>query len=275
MDLFKEYISYLPLAVAIIAASLGYITGQRSSKINRFFQQVDINLKEVCGPMHFHLKRIIEEEDSEKREKLLDFFYESYSTLNPNLYKLGNKFIIDWIIKNQFLYSQFKKKRGLNEWEEFWKHLFSLNIMVKHEYWKNFDSLYGEYRWFQRTLTSNTFIRLWHELIHLIYQALQFTVLISIFFVLYSIYDNFFVHKLPEGSIPFALTTFLVAVTVYCFVIIISVDIYGLKNQRESLLRKLAQHYAPGVLNYWDEKIIHSGPKGEVPPMYIQRKKSK
>jgi hypothetical protein len=39
----------LPVVIAILAASLGYISGQRSGKINRFLLHVDTNLKKYGG----------------------------------------------------------------------------------------------------------------------------------------------------------------------------------------------------------------------------------
>lgn len=91
----SELIPYIPIAIAILAASLGYISGQRNGKIARFHQQVDLNLKEVCGPLFFRLHTIFKTEDPQQRESLIDSFSKDFSTSNPNIYKIGNKFLID------------------------------------------------------------------------------------------------------------------------------------------------------------------------------------
>jgi hypothetical protein len=268
----KEYLPYLPLAIAIVAASLGYITGQRSGKINRFFQQVDVNLKEVCGPMYFSLKRIFEIEDAEKREKLIDHFFEQFSTLNPNLYKLGNKFILDWLIETENLYVRFKKSRKLEDWDDYWKQLFSLKVMLEQEYWKNFDSLYGEYRWFQRTLTSNIFIRVWHELLYILFQAFQFAILVSMLFLFYSIWDYFLIGKLPSGTFLLASLILILSIMFYGVLMVIGADINGLRKQRESFVRNLGKKYTPRLINFWDKELLRSSKKIEIPDMYNQRK---
>ena len=272
MNFIKEYLPYLPLAIAIIAAALGYMTGQRSSKINRFFQQVDINLKELCGPMYFSLKRIFEVEDEQKRELFLDSFFEKFSTLNPNLYKLGNKFIIDWFIENENLYFKFKKTRDLKDWEGFWKQLLSLQIMMENEYWENFGSLYNEYRWFQKTLSSNIFIRLWNELIHILIQASQFSVLVSVLLVYLSIWDYFVVKEFPVGTINSSIVILLSTIVTYGLLIVIGSNVYGLRSQKESLIRKLGKRYIPYLFNFFDNKHIRNNKKKNTPQMYHQRK---
>ena len=268
----KDYLPYLPLVIAILAASLGYITGQRNGKINRFFQQVDVNLKEICGPMYFSLKKVFEVKDAQEREELIDRFFEKFSTLNPNLYKLGNKFILDWLIEAENLYTKFKESRKQEDWEDCWKQLSSVKVMVEYEYWKNFDSLYGEYRWFQRTLTSNIFIRIWHELIHILFQAAQFTVLVSVLFVFYSVWDYFLIGKLPNNSLTIAILIFVFSTIFYWMLMVIGGDIHGLRKQRESFVRKLGKRYTPSLINYWDKEFLRSNKKVEIPEMYKQRK---
>ncbi|KMN72592.1 hypothetical protein VK96_05975 [Bacillus cereus] len=268
----KEYLPYLPLVIAIIAASLGYVTGQRSGKINRFFQQVDINLKEVCGPMHFSLKRVFEIEDAQKREEYTDQFFEEFSTLNPNLYKLGNKFIIDWFIETENLYNKFKKSRELGDWEEYWKQLYGLKVMLGYEYEKNFDSLYGEYRWFQRTLTANIFVRIWHELIYILFQAIQFVVFVAMLFVYLSIWDYLFIGQFPKGMISVSILILVCTIMLYGLLMIIGANISGLRKQRNSFARKLGKRYAPNLIDFWDKKVIRSNKNVEIPEMYKQRK---
>lgn len=177
----------------------------------------------MSGPIYFNLRRIFEIEDAKKKEENIDSFFKEFSTLNPNMYKLGNRFTLDWFVKTENLYIKFKKSRKLEDWENFWKEFSSLKAMMENEYWKNFDSLYGEYRWFQETLTSNIFIRIWHEIIHILYQAAQCTVLLSMIFVFYSLWDHFLIGMLPNDSVLFAL-----------LILLLSVMFYGLLNDNRS-----------------------------------------
>ncbi|MGZ9819397.1 hypothetical protein ACXM0N_26395 [Peribacillus simplex] len=268
----KAYLPYLPLIIAFIAASLGYILGQRNSKINRFLQQADINLNEVCGPIFFSLKRIFEVSDEGVREKLLDSFFVQFSTTNSNLYKVGNKSIIDWFINYEKLYYQFKKSREFEDWKKFWEELAYLKGLIEDEYWKNFDSLYGEYRWFQKTLTSNFFVRIWYELIHLLFQATQFSIIVCILFVYFSFWDYFFVGKFPSETILLAVILLFVTVSIYGLLLIVGLNINRLKRQRNSWPRTLGIRFVPKFLNFWDNKVIRSRKNIEIPKMYNQRK---
>lgn len=140
--------------------------------------------------------------------------------------------------------------------------------MAESEYWKNFDSLYGEYRWFQKTLTSNIFIRMWHETIHLLFQAMQFTVILSLIFSFYSFWDYFLQKRLPTGSVPLALLILALSLSLYGFFMVLGADINGLRNQRDSNLRKIIKRFAPRLLNFWDKEVLSSKRKIKVPKMY-------
>lgn len=225
--------------------------------------------------MYFNLRRLFDIEDAQKKERFLDNFFKQFSnlTMNHNTYKLGNKFILDWFIETENLYIKFKKSRKVEHWEDFWKQLVSLKRMIEEEYWKNFDSLYGEYLWFQRTLTSNIFIRLWHELLYILFQASQFTVLISLITVFYSIWDYVFIKTMSNDMILSSSSFLLLSITLYGFLMIIGADIVGFKNQRESFTRKLGKKYTPKVINYWDKAFLRSSKKIEIPDMYNRRQR--
>jgi hypothetical protein len=268
----EKYLPYLPVVIAILAASLGYISGQRSGKINRFLLQVDTNLKEVCGPLNFTLKRIFDTNDPALREGLIDEFFSEFNSLNPLLYKLGNKFIIRWHLKCEKLYQTFKRSRDVKDWEEFWIQLESLNNMINEEYWMNFDSLYGEYRWFQSTLTSNIFIRITKEILHFLFQTFHFTTLASLFFVFYSIWDYFAIKYLPSGTVLLSVLVLTFSIMIYGFLMIIGASIAGIRNQRESLIRKILEKHSPKVVAFWEDRILPGNNKKEIPEMYKQRK---
>lgn len=227
----------------------------------------------MSGPIYFNLRRIFEIEDAKKKEENIDSFFKEFSTLNPNMYKLGNRFALDWFVKTENLYIKFKKSRKLEDWENFWEEFSSLKAMMENEYWKNFDSLYGEYRWFQETLTSNIFIRIWHEIIHILYQAAQCTVLLSMIFVLYSLWDHFLIGMLPNDSVLFALLILLLSVMFYGLLMIIGADIAGLRNQRKSFIRRVIEKFKPEIINYYDEKFLRSRKKVDIPEMYINKEK--
>jgi hypothetical protein len=263
---------YLPIIIAILAASLGYISGQRSGKITRFLLQVDINLKEICGPLNFKLDRIFDTKDPALRESQIDDFFKEFSSLNPSLYKLGNKYIIHWHLKCEKLYLNFKINRSEKDWGQFWRQLELLKNMVNEEYWKNFDSLYGEYRWFQSTLTSNIFLRISKEVLHFLFQTFHFTTLASMFFVFYSIWDYYLIRYLPSGTVLLSVLILCLSIMVYGFLMLLGANIAGLRNQRESFIRKVLENRFPKVVAFWEDRILTGSSKKEIPEMYKQRK---
>ncbi|WP_447579971.1 hypothetical protein [Acinetobacter baumannii] len=263
----KAYLPYLPLVIAILAASMAYIATQRNNKINRFYQQVDINLKEVLGPIYFSIKNIFEVNEAKKREDYLDeLFSDTFS--NVNLYKLGNEFIIEYLIQTKVLYTNFKKTRQIKDWEIFWGKFYSLYIMIDNYYWDNFYSLYGEYRWFQKTLSSNVFIRIWNEVLYLLFQATQFSLIVSSLFVFYTIYDRVIIKQLPSDTLYLALLLFLLISMFFGLLTIIGADIHGLRQKKRSLPRKLGEKYIPKLMDYWDNKFLVKKQKVNIPEMH-------
>jgi len=230
--------------------------------------------------MHFTLKSILKIEDPEIREEKIDEFFINFSILNPNLYKSGNRKIIELITNTEDTYELFKKMRGNKEWEIFWNNFYSLHILLEYDYWKNFNALYSDYRWFQKTLTSNIFIRIWHEIIHFLFQASQFSVIASGLLVYFSIWDSLFIHNFPSGTISSALSILLSSILFYSLLMIIGANTNGLKKQNESFFKypllwviNLSKRVTSGKLeNFWSNKFKKHKKIQEVPQMYILHK---
>lgn len=219
--------------------------------MTRFHQQVESNLTDLCGPMHFSVKKILKTQDIKNRERLLDLFFKN--TLNPNIYKLGNRKIIDLLITNENAYSLFKETRGTQEWDSFWSGFTSFQKYLDNEYWRNFNVLYSDYRWLQHMVTSNIFIKCWHEIIHFLFQASQFGVIASGFFVYISIWDNFTAKMFPDGSINLTLQLFLTMVIIFCTFVVVGASVRGLKTQRDdSWVRNLGKRRVPWLIAFLD-----------------------
>ncbi|PEA52929.1 hypothetical protein CON64_20905 [Bacillus pseudomycoides] len=92
MNHIKEF---LPFILPILTAIVGYIFGQKTSKVNRFYSQNENNLKNIIEPLYFGIKSIKREKSTFQKEKLLDKLFDSYILENKGIYQLGNKDLVD------------------------------------------------------------------------------------------------------------------------------------------------------------------------------------
>ncbi|QJX65165.1 hypothetical protein HLK66_26160 (plasmid) [Niallia circulans] len=267
----KDAIQYLPVIIALLAGVLGYITGNRSNKINRFFNQVDDNLKEVCGPLYYLLEKILDTDDPEEKERKIDYLFFNYVSEKNKLFMLGNKFIIKYIFSAEKKYNKYKKSRSQEDWEDFWHEFKPLGIMIKNQYWNNFNSLYGEYRWFQKTLISNVFIRIWYEILFFLFQIGQTIINIMLIVTAYSIYDFYVLQKLPEGVIPVSLLILTISIGVYGLLMIIGSNIKVLRDSNDdgNFFIILIKKIFPKQFEKW-ENIFKYKKKSEVPNKYYR-----
>jgi hypothetical protein len=241
--MFKSFQPYLPFIIPLIVAGIAYFFGQRTNKINRFYTQAENSLKNMIEPLYFKMKVIRNQDDEEKREILLDQFFDTQFT-NKNISSIGNKYVVRWFIKLEEEYILFKKERTEERWKEFWILLDYLYNMVESEYWTNFCSLYRDYRWYQSNLTTNFLFRFWNELIRMMSESFRFLSLVLSFSVIFAVYEyilyHFFEQKrfLPEGSLQLSFILLLLIVVVLMILYICSSLGPEVQRSQESLIER-------------------------------------
>ncbi len=263
MNNIKEY---LPFIIPILAATLGYIFGQRTTKINRFYTQNENNLKNVIEPLFLSLKMIMKEDSAFKRKKLLDDLFKTYLLEKKGIYQIGNKDLIDKLFYVEGLYKEFKKKQKEEEWKDFWIELNYFYNAIKNEYWNNFYTLYKEYRWYLHSLDKNMFVRFFYEIIRLLKETVNSLTLLSFGFLFFCIYDRLITWMfdkgvMPEDSITFSIILLIFCIAMYCFISVfdaLSPDSSQQKNYIDKLVRK-----GTNKNKSFEKKIT-------VPPMYKQ-----
>lgn len=234
---------YLPFIIPLVVAGIAYFFGQRTNKINRFYTQVENSLKNMIEPLYFKLKDIQKQDDEEKRENMLEDFFEGQ--FNKNIASIGNKDIIRWLIRVEKEYRKFKVERTEDLWKEFWILLQYFYNMVENEYWKNFCALYGDYIWYQNNLTTNFLLRFWNELIRMMSESFKFLSLVLSFSVVFAIYEyllhHFFDQKrfLPEGSLQLSSILLLLVIVIMTVLNIISNLGPQIQRRKISLIEKL------------------------------------
>lgn len=92
MTLTKEY---LPILVAIVAASLAYLYKKRNNKLNNFYAQVKESLEGILGSMYFDLRIILQIEDEFEKNHEVQKWFNKHGRIDMSLFKLGDRNLIN------------------------------------------------------------------------------------------------------------------------------------------------------------------------------------
>lgn len=104
----------IPLFTTISAAFLTYLFGFRKGKLEKFNSQLEDNLINIISPMLHYIKNIQREDSPLRREKLLDKFFQEYSSKATKLFKIASKDLLDIYYKTEELFYLFLKERTEN-----------------------------------------------------------------------------------------------------------------------------------------------------------------
>ncbi|PIE92721.1 hypothetical protein CO726_25070 [Bacillus fungorum] len=219
MSNIKEFI---PFIIPILTAVVGYIFGQKTTKVNLFYSQNEKNLKNVIEPLFLSIKVIKREESSFKKEQLLNNLFESYISENKGIHQIGSKDLIDAFLNLEGLYHDFKAEKKDEKWDRFWIELEYFYKWIEKEYWSNFYTLYREYPWYLNSLNRNIFIRISFDVIRFSKDTVNFLSSLSLGFLLFSLYDKvlevmFDKGIMPEGSIVFSILLLAFCIALYGF----------------------------------------------------------
>lgn len=187
MEQIKEI---FPFLLPIITLFIGYVFGQRANKVNRFYSQVENNLKNICEPLFFDLRNIKMEKSSKRREEYIEKLFFTYIRGNSPTYQLGNRYLIEWLLRTEELFKKYKEHRTDENWEIFWIDLEYLHNITKDEYWSGFLTLYREYRWYLYNLRTNYFIGKFFEFIRFGKEIMNFALIIVVLLIFYSYYEK-------------------------------------------------------------------------------------
>ncbi|MDA1547656.1 MULTISPECIES: hypothetical protein [Bacillus cereus group] len=218
---------FIPFIIPILTAVIGYIVGQKTHKVTRFFNQSENNLKTVIEPLFLNIKLIKREESSFKKEQLLNKLFESYLYEYKGIYQIGNKDLIDAFLRLEELYYDFKKEKTEDKWIRFWIELEYFYKWIEKEYWSNFYTLYKEYKWYLTSLNRNIFVRITFDTLRFFKDFVNFLSSLSLGFIFFSLYDKFlkvFFNNgiLPEGSIKFSIVLLVFCIALYTIITVLN-----------------------------------------------------
>ncbi|WCF10657.1 hypothetical protein NDS46_12760 [Paenibacillus thiaminolyticus] len=108
--------------------------------------------------MYNDLRKIVRIRDSHRRNILLSEFFEKYSKEDSPLFKLNNSSLIENYYQLDDLYDDYIIDGNDEKWTEFWYQLYEFFMSIKKEYWRNFNVLYREHRWYGNIWSTNNYL---------------------------------------------------------------------------------------------------------------------
>lgn len=244
----------VPLVIALLAAFLGYIFGQRKKKLDRFYSQVQDNLKDACSPMFHEIRLIQRTESSIKREALLEKFFEKYRAETTNIYKIGDTSILKLFYEVEDFYNSFVKQHSKESWEKFWYKFHLFCIMVQNEYWDNFSVVYGEYRWRRFIWKKNYLLRIVNEIIGILYETTLFLVIVNLLVIYFIIFDYLTAQKFfPIQLLKYALLSATVSLSFWGLMLVLGSHYLALTRHGTGIIRTLFEKRFPRLFRSWDK----------------------
>ncbi|CAH0318073.1 hypothetical protein [Priestia megaterium] len=177
MSLIKDY---LPVLAVIVGSSLAYLYGKRNNNLSNFNQQAKENLKELLEPMYYNLRDIINIEDSYEREYNLKVWFNKYSPYKVPLHKLADKSLIENFLNLRSQYKNLYTKTSMYQEEIFERKLQHFYRNLEKQYWLTFNSIYQDYRWYNRILNTHFTFRIILEFTKNLKNFSQFLAFISL-----------------------------------------------------------------------------------------------
>ncbi|WP_336772652.1 hypothetical protein [Paenibacillus sp. MMO-58] len=269
-----DFTNYLPIAAAIISATLGYMFGIRTKKNDRLIQLTQENLKEVFSPMYHEMKKIFTDSLKPKdRELMLEKFFEKYIGEDTPVYKLGDLELLDTFYELNDKYEQFKLLRKEELWVEFWWEFeFKLRYKIKDGYRNSTNLLYRDFTWQQYIQAKPYWMKFYFESMKFLFDTTKGINVISIILVYFSgCFKIFDLGLFPKDFWIFSLMILGLSVTATFVLMMPNIQYITLSsNSKQSLLRQVIKKMIPKVLLKWDNLFIKRN-YDNVPKMYEKK----
>ncbi|MFS0840374.1 hypothetical protein [Paenibacillus sp. 1P03SA] len=266
-----NYSTYLPFAVAVVSATLGYFFGSRTKKNDRIILYTQENLKDVVSPFYHEMIRIMNRSlQPKQREDLLDNFFEMYMSNNTFVYKLGNLNVLDSFYDLNLKYLEFKQNRDVTKWNEFW-HSLEENFFntIKKEYRGSISLVYHQFKWQQYIHVQTYWKRIYFELVKFLYDTAIGMIAVSLILIYFSGLFKFFgLGVFAKEFLVDSLLFFGFSVVLAAFLTIINTQYSNMSSntkQIDWLDKKLSK-----ILN-WRKFSVEKKDFSDVPNMYEKK----
>jgi len=270
-----DFAKYLPIAPAILSATLGYMLGIRNKKNDRLIQFTQENLKDVFSPMYHELKHIITySESSKNREMMIDNFFENYNTKNTNIYKLGNLELLDTFYELNDKYVQFKLLRDEELWKEIWWELENKFFYKIEDGYKNSTNLlYRDFRWQQYIQSKPYWMKFYFESMKFLFDTAKGINIICFLMFYFSGCFELLGQKLfPKDFWIFSLVILGLSLMTTLVLLMPNVQYLSMSsNSKQSFSRKVIKKIFPKLLDRWDNFVVGKRNFEKIPKMYEKK----
>ena len=169
-----DFVKYLPIITAIISVVLGYIFGSRAKKNERLLQYTEENLRQVFSPMYHEILKITANQESKKREILIDALFAKYLANETPIYKIGNLELLDIFYELSERYNTFKLERSEQLWNEFWYDFINILFYKVNQGYRNSTKLlYQDFIWQQFIQSKPYWMKFYFESMKFLYETFK------------------------------------------------------------------------------------------------------
>ncbi len=192
-DILKNFPVVTSIITATISAFLGYFYYQRNKKAEQFQNQVNENIRDVCSPIFIFLRKINRSQDFYTKQSQLKEFFEKYSSPDSKIYKLGNGIVEKYFELDDLFYTCNTEKYDEDRWLDFWCMYHNFYKTIVDEYWNNLYVVYGNFKWDRFIQQKNIYLRIYYNIIRLLYDTSVFSVLacsVALYFAILNALDS-------------------------------------------------------------------------------------
>lgn len=270
----SDFGKYLPLIAAVIAATLSYILGGRSRKNDVILQSTKENLKDIISPMYNEIElRVKSIGNAKEREKLLDDFFERYTTNDTVIYKLGSLRLIDEFYDLYKKYKEFKGARSEKAWKEFWWEFDNIFFpKLKDNYRNSINLIYRDFNWQQYILTKSYWKRFYHEVMKFLLDTMKGVNIVSILSLYFSVIFKIAGLKFfPDDLWKLSIMLLLLSLALTGLLILFNIQYLAMSSiSKQSFERKIVRKIAPNLLDKWDNMFLKKDYES-IPKMYDKK----
>lgn len=254
-----SFYNLLVLVVPIILTTIfTYLYNVRKDKHFRFLDGLESSLDAVICPIYHDILRIKKIQNAEKYEGALVEFFTKYSLPDSRIYKLGDFFTLQRFYEVMELYDIFCSKREDEAWRRFHYKFDSFSDIIKNLYFDSFTVLYRDFYWHRKTHSTNFFIKIYYEIIKIIYEFLKFTIVVLLLFYYFLAFAK--ITKSIDVSFVYP---YMELIVIYSGVIFILFSLAMMLNtsylsslsmqSRERFLRKFLSKRFPNLMEFLEE----------------------
>ena len=251
VDYWSELKAYLPVFVVLVSAVIAFITSIRHKDRDRYYKSAEDNLYKLIEPMYFQLINIKNIRDERHKVELIRKFFNSYNPETINISKLGNRKLVNRFIETHEAFIHYQIEFDDKRLKLLSRKIGSLEYLLEKEYWKLFEAVYKDYKYFKKTAGMNYLFRFFYRISIFIKSTFFAVSWIIVFFMLFVILDEYrgktiWVEDLKE-KLLFLLLCLIFSLIMLSMSVIINLAIADDTKQKKTI----SDYLTLGITSLW------------------------